>query len=112
MVAWGANPVRLGGNWSRKGNWRSETLWSPLSNIFNAFLGSRPFQDVTDSVLGGMALARGTANISDQFFGWHPRGWDGGFLAHVHSPWGYDEPEILRYSNRQFGPIGADAGQG
>ncbi len=22
-----------------------------------------------------------------------------------------DEPEILRYSNRQFGPIGADAGQ-
>jgi hypothetical protein len=28
-----------------------------------------------------------------------------------YSPWGYDEPEILRYSNRQFGPIGADAGQ-
>jgi hypothetical protein len=27
------------------------------------------------------------------------------------TPWGYDEPEILRYSNRQFGPIGADAGQ-
>ncbi len=24
---------------------------------------------------------------------------------------GYDEPEILRCSNRQFGPIGADAGQ-
>ena len=24
--------------------------------------------------------------------------------------WGYDEPEILRYSNRQFGPIGADTG--
>ena len=23
---------------------------------------------------------------------------------------GYDEPEILRYSNRHFGPIGADAG--
>jgi hypothetical protein len=36
-------------------------------------------------------------------------GWDGGFLAHLHSPWGYDEPEILRYSNRQFAPIGADA---
>jgi hypothetical protein len=34
----------------------------------------------------------------------------GGFLAHLHSPWGYDEPEILRYSNRHFGPIGADAG--
>ena len=26
-------------------------------------------------------------------------------------PWGVAEPEILRYSNRQFGPIGADAGQ-
>jgi hypothetical protein len=39
-----------------------------------------------------------------------PNGWSGGFLAHLHSPWGYDEPEILRYSNRQFGPIGADAG--
>ena len=28
----------------------------------------------------------------------------------MYTPWGYDEPEILRYSNRQFGPIGADAG--
>ena len=26
--------------------------------------------------------------------------------------WGYDEPEILRHSNRQLGPIGADAGHG
>ena len=25
--------------------------------------------------------------------------------------WGYDDPEKLRSSNRQFGPIGADAGQ-
>jgi hypothetical protein len=57
-----------------------------------------------------MVLARGAANIADQLFGWQPRGWDGGFLAHLHPPWGYDEPEILRYSNRQFGPIGADAG--
>ena len=24
---------------------------------------------------------------------------------------GYDEPEIIRYSNRQLDPIGADAGQ-
>jgi hypothetical protein len=58
-----------------------------------------------------MVLARGAANIADQFFGWHPRGWASGFLVHLHSPWGYDEPEILRYSNRQFGLIGADAGQ-
>jgi len=32
--------------------------------------------------------------------------------THLHSPWGYDEPEILRNSNLQVGPIGADAGQG
>jgi hypothetical protein len=38
-------------------------------------------------------------------------GGGGGFLAYLHPPWGYDEPEILRYSNRQFGLIGADAGQ-
>ena len=30
---------------------------------------------------------------------------------HLHSPWDDDEPENLRSSNRQFGPIGADAGQ-
>jgi hypothetical protein len=53
----------------------------------------------------------GTANIADQFFCWYPRGWDGGLLAHPHSPWGYNEPEILRHSNRQFSHIGADAGQ-
>ena len=58
-----------------------------------------------------MVLARGTANIADQFSGWDPRGQASGFLAHLHSPWGYDEPEILRYSNRQFGPIGANPGQ-
>lgn len=39
-------------------------------------------------------------------------GWGRGFLAHFHPPWGYDEPELLRFSNRQFGPIGADAGRG
>jgi hypothetical protein len=61
--------------------------------------------------LGRMVLARGAANIAHQLFGWHPRGRGGGFLAHLHSPRGYDEPEILRYSNRPFGPIGADAGQ-
>jgi hypothetical protein len=48
--------------------------------------------------------------LRTSFFDWHPRGWGGGFLAYFHSPWGYDEPEILRHSNRQFGPIGADAG--
>jgi hypothetical protein len=55
-----------------------------------------------------MALTRSAANIADELFGWHPRGWASGFLAHLHSPWGYDEPEILRYSNRQFGHLGAE----
>ena len=57
-----------------------------------------------------MVLARGAAHIADQLFGWHPRGWGGGFLAHLHSAWCYDDPKILRYSNRQFGLIGADGG--
>ena len=30
--------------------------------------------------------------------------------AHLRFLWCYDGPEILRCSNRQFGPIGADAG--
>ena len=77
----------------------------------DAFPAAEPFQDNADLVLGGMVLARGAANIANQLFGWHTDGWGRGFLALLHSPWGYDEPEILRYSNRQFGPIGADAGQ-
>jgi hypothetical protein len=75
-----------------------------------AFLTVKPFQDDADFVLGGMVLARGTANVAHQLFGWYPCGRGGEFVAHLHSPWGYDEPEILRYSNRQFGPKGADAG--
>lgn len=31
--------------------------------------------------------------------------------AHLHSQWGYDRPEILRNSIRQFGLIDADAGK-
>ena len=99
------------GEWRRKGDCESETLWLSFFNIFNAFLAAEPFQDDADLVLGGMVLARGSANIAGQLFSWHPRGWGREFLAHLHSPWGYDEPEILRYSNRQLGPIGADAGQ-
>jgi hypothetical protein len=58
-----------------------------------------------------MVFARGAANIAHQLIGWHPRGWGGGFLAHLHSPGGYDEPAILRYSIRQFGLTCADAGE-
>ena len=92
MVAWGANPVGLGGDWSRKGNRQRETLCLLLSIVFNAFLGAEPFRDDADLVLGGMVLARGAANIADQLFGWHATGWGGGLLAHLHSRWVYDEP--------------------
>jgi hypothetical protein len=94
-----------------EGDRKSERLWSPLSNMFNAFLGSRPFQDVMDSVLGGMALARGAGNTADELFGWHPRGRGGGLLANLPSHRGINGPDILRHSNRQFGLVGADAGQ-
>jgi hypothetical protein len=42
--------------------------------MFNAFQEAESFHDNADIALGGMALAHGTANIADQFFGWHPRG--------------------------------------
>jgi hypothetical protein len=35
VAAWGANPVRLGGDWSGKGYRESETLWALLFNILN-----------------------------------------------------------------------------
>ena len=69
MVAWGANPVRLGGDWSSSGDQKGETLSAPLFNIFNDFLPAEPFHDVADPLLGGLVLARGKANIADQLFG-------------------------------------------
>ena len=57
-----------------------------------------------------MARARGATDIADKLFGWHPHGWGGGWLAHRRSPWGYDEPEIIHYSNSEFGLIVADGG--
>jgi hypothetical protein len=77
----------------------------------DALLTAKPFQDDADLVLGAMVFARGAANITDQLFGRPPpRGWGGGFLTHLDSPRGYDEPEFLRYSNCQFRLMGADGG--
>ena len=100
----------LYGEWRSKGNREGETLCPLLYSIFNTFLEEGSFLDNADLALGGMALPRSAANIADQLFGWHPRGRGGGFLAHLHSPWGYDEP-ILQYSNSDFGRIGADGDQ-
>ena len=48
----------------------------------------------------------------DQLFGWYPGREGRGFLALRYSAWGYNQPEIRRTSNHQFGPIGANAGHG
>jgi hypothetical protein len=34
VVAWGAKPVRLGGDWSREGDRIGETLWGGLGGSF------------------------------------------------------------------------------
>ena len=88
MVAWGGEPVRLGGDWSSSGDQKGETLCPLLSNICNVFLAAEPFQEDADFVLGGMVLARSEANIADKLLSCHPRGLGGGFLAHLHSPLG------------------------
>ena len=75
MVAWGANPVRLGGDWSGKGDRKGETLWPLFFSIFRALPNAQPFQGNAAPALNGMVLAHGTANIADQFFGWRPCGW-------------------------------------
>ena len=72
--------LRLGGErdslkcWRSKGDRVSESLSPLLSIIFNDFLSVEPFHDAADFVLGGIVLARGTANIADQLFGWHATG--------------------------------------
>ena len=102
-------PSERPAKWRRKGDWKCESLWSLLSSNFKAFLEASSFQDEAGLVLRGIVLARGAANIANQPFGRHPLRWGGAFLAHLHSTWGYDEPEILRYEIRQVGPIGAYA---
>ncbi len=64
-------------------------------DLRHGILRSKPFQDAAGLVLGGMVLVRSAANIAGQLSRWHPRGWGGGFLAHLHSPWDYDELEIF-----------------
>ena len=76
----------------------SERLCPQLCHTCNASLAAEPSERY------GACHRRNGAGA------WYPRG-GGGCLDHLYSPGGYDEPEILRYSNRQFGPMGADAGQ-
>ncbi len=93
------------GEWRRKGNRKGETLWSLLFNIFNEFLGAETFHDNADIALGGVVLAHGTANIADQFFGWHPRGGAaalGGYALAVRQP---APPYCLQWRASAFGSV-------
>jgi hypothetical protein len=62
------------GKWRGKGNRESNRLWLLFFNIFNMFFSANPSKDDAVLVLGRMLLARGAANIADQFSGWHPSG--------------------------------------
>ena len=73
-------------------------------------------RQIADDLGGGFSTLnkwvhahRGAANIAHPLIGWHLRGCGGGFLVHLHSPRGYNEPEFLHYSQRHFGHIGVDA---
>ena len=41
-----------------------------------------PFQDDVDLIFGGMVIPLKAGSIADQLFGWQPRGWSRGILAH------------------------------
>ena len=62
----------------------------------DAGFAAQPVEDDADFLLGGILLAGGPAIISHEPRGRCFRGC--GFLSHVHSSGGYDEPEILRSS--------------
>jgi hypothetical protein len=78
-------------------------------------LTAQAFEDDADLVLGRVVLAGGPADVAHDFLGGRLGGrllggGGGGFLAHLHSPRGYDEPEILRSSTTPVCLKGADVG--
>jgi hypothetical protein len=72
---------------------------------------AQAFEDDTDLVLGRMMLAGGATDVAHHPLGWQLGGGGGGSRAHLHSPEGYDEPDILRSSTPPLRLKGADAGQ-
>ncbi len=80
----------------RRGVGKGTVKATVSEDLRHCFLRAQAFQNDADLVLGGMVFACGTANIAHQLFGWHQRGRGGRLLAHLHSRWCYDEPEILR----------------
>jgi hypothetical protein len=76
----------------------------------DAFLAAQAFEDDADLVLGRVVLPGHAADVAHQLLGRRLGGGGEGFLAHLHSPRGYDEPEILRSSTTPFRLKGADVG--
>ena len=58
----------------------------------------------------GMVLARNTPNVLEDAVS--RRFWRFGFLSHLRSMNGYDNPETLASQIGRFGLTGADVGQG
>jgi hypothetical protein len=59
----------------------------------DAFLTAEPFQQDADPVVNGMMLARRATDMAHQLFDWQTGRRGGGFLAHLHFSWGYDESD-------------------
>src|SRR5690606_32756403 len=69
---------------------------------------AQALQHDADLLLGRILLAGCAADVFDDLL---CRRFPGsGFLSHLRSFEGYDEPEILRSQLSRFGPISADAG--
>ena len=88
-----------------------EVLDDPFTptELGDAVLAAQSLQHDTDLVFGRKMPSRRTTDVPYHLicrFSRRP-----GFLSHLRSFEGYDEPEILPSSTRPICPIGADAGQ-
>ena len=72
-------------------------------------LSTQAVEDDTDLFFGRELPPRGAADVFDELLGRRVGGV--GFLSHLRSMKGYDEPKILRTSSRQVYLTGADVGQ-
>src|SRR4051794_39155332 len=88
-----------------------QALGNPLApaQLGNAGFAANPVQHDSDLVFSRIVLARRAADVLYKLFGRPVR--CPGFLSHLRSLNGYDEPEILLSSPHRFCPMSADAGQ-
>src|SRR3954471_2689813 len=87
-----------------------QALGNPLApaQLGNAGFAANPVQHDSDLVFSRIVLARRAADVLYKLFGRPVR--CPGFLSHLRSLNGYDEPEILLSSPHRFCPMSADAG--